>query len=247
GASIPAALSLGLIDEQSAVESIFGAQVIDKDVALSVWNLCTDAGRVSLRWRLLSWTGVITVDTDKDGVIETRTSYRAGRITSYMEDADQDDDVELIVRFENGVPVSAESGAITVQWERYPAILYADLKGVRYFPKPNDFFFEVLRFTELVQGGVLYPERNKRAAILTERTLIASAILLERDSTGFSGAKERIELAHGIPQRTREYLDGKIISETAYRQGKPFIQKLDIDLDGILETTWLLEEETALK
>ncbi|MDR2445971.1 MAG: hypothetical protein LBD58_01565 [Treponema sp.] len=247
GASIPAALFFGLIDEQSALESIFGVQVVDKDALLSVWNLCTDAGRASLRQRLLSWTGVITVDSDRDSVVETRTAYHVGRIASYMEDADQDDDMELIVRFENGVPVSAESGAITVQWERYPAILYSDLKGVRYFPKPNDFFFELLRFTELVQGGVLYPERNKRAVILTERILIASAILLERDSTGFSGAKERIELVHGIPQRVREYLDGKIISETAYRQGKPFIQKIDINLDGILETTWLLEEEIAVK
>ncbi|MDR1073519.1 MAG: hypothetical protein LBL45_07580 [Treponema sp.] len=241
-ASIPVALSLGLIDEQSAVDSIFGDQVVDKEALLSVWNLCTDAGRASLRQRLLSWTGVIAADTDKDGVIERWTSYRAGRITSYMEDADQDDSMEFIVRFENSVPVSAETGDIAVQWERYPAILSSDLKGVRYFPKPNDFFFEPVRLVDIIHGGILYPERNKWAAILTERTLIASAILIERDSMEFSGAKERIELMQGIPQRTREYLDGRIISETAYRQGKPFIQKLDLDFDGILETTRLLQE-----
>jgi hypothetical protein len=241
-ASIPVALSLGLIDELIAVESLFGLQVLDKDVALAVWNLCTDMGRASLRQRLLSWTGVISADIDKDGVIETQTSYRAGRIMSYMEDADQDDAMELIVRFENSVPVRAEIGDIAIQWERYPAILSSDLNGSRYFPKPNDFFFEPLRFTELVQGGILYPEKNEWATILTERILVASAILIERDSPEFSGAKERTELTQGIPQRAREYLDGRIISETAYKQGKPFIQKLDLDLDGVLETTRLLEE-----
>ncbi|MDR0558491.1 MAG: hypothetical protein LBG43_11635 [Treponema sp.] len=241
-ASIPVALSLGLIDEQSAVDSVFSAQVVDKDAALSVWNLCTEEGRTSLRQRLLSWTGVITVDMDKDGVIERWTSYRAGRITLYREDADQDNGMELIVRFENSIPVSAETGDFAVQWERYPAILSSDFKGARYFPKPNNFFFEPVRLIELVQGGVLYPEKNMWAVILTERTLIASAILVERDSTEFSGAKERIELMHGIPQRSREYLDERIISETAYSQGKPIIQKLDLDLDGVLETTWPLEE-----
>ncbi|MDR2783784.1 MAG: hypothetical protein LBB48_08120 [Treponema sp.] len=241
-ASIPVALSLGLIDEQSAVESIFGAQVVDKDALLSVWNLCTDAGRISIRQRLLSWTGVITVDTDKDGIVETQTSYRAGRITSYMEDADQDDATEVVVIFENGIPIRAEIGDITVQWERYPAILSSDLKGSRYFPKPNDFFFEPLRLTELVQGGVLYPQKNQWATILTERTLATSAILIERDSRAFSGAKERIELRQGIPQRAREYLDGRILSETAYKQGKPFIEKIDLDLDGVFEMTWLLEK-----
>jgi hypothetical protein len=240
-ASIPVALSLGLIDERSAVESLFGAQVVDKDTLLSVWNLCADDGRTSLRQRLLSWTGVVTADTDKDGVIERWTSYHVGRITLYREDADQDNGMDLIVRFENSVPVSAETGDIAVQWERYPAVLSSDLKGARYVPKSNDFFFEPLRLTELVQG-VLYPERNNWATILTERALVASAILVERDSREFSGAKERIELMHGIPQRSREYLDGRIVSETAYKQGKPVIQKIDLDLDGVLETTWLLEE-----
>jgi hypothetical protein len=239
--SIPVALSLGLIDEQSAVDSLFSA-VIDKEALLSVWNLCTDTGRTGIRERLLSWTGVITTDTDKDGIVETRTSYHSGRIASYMEDMDQEDAMELIVMFENGIPIRAETGDITVQWERYPAILSADLKGVRYFPRPNDFFFEPLRFTDFVQGGSLYPERNKQAVILTERTLIASAILLERDSMEFSGAKERIELINGIPQRSREYLDGRLVSETAYRQGKPLNRKLDLDLDGMLETTLILEE-----
>ncbi|MDR2793122.1 MAG: hypothetical protein LBB61_05585 [Treponema sp.] len=239
--SIPIALSLGLMDEQSAVDSVFGS-VIDKKVLLSVWNLCTDTGRISIRQRLLSWTGVITVDTDKDGIVETQTSYRSGRIASYMEDTDQDDVMELVVIFENGIPIRAETGDITVQWERYPAILSADLKGSRYFPKPNDFFFEPLRLIELVQGGVLYPERNKQAVILTERTLIASSILFERDSAEFSGSKERVELINGIPQRAREYLDGRVVSETAYKQGKPLIKKIDLDLDGALETTLILGE-----
>ncbi|MDR2193075.1 MAG: hypothetical protein LBP19_01175 [Treponema sp.] len=240
--SIPAALSLGLIDEQSAIDTMFDS-VIDKETLLSVWNLCTDTGRTGIRQRLLSWTGVITTDTDKDGIVEMQISYRNGRIASYREDTDQDDAMELIVLFENGIPIRAETGGITVQWERYPAILSADLKGSRYFPKPNDFFFEPLRFTALVQGSVLYPERNKQTASrLTERTLLASAILIERDSAGFSGAKERIELVSGIPQCAREYVNEKLVSETTYRQGTPLIKKIDFDLDGMFETTLVLGE-----
>ena len=130
-------------------------------------------------------------------------------------------------------------------WERYPAVAYAELEGERFVPRPQNFFFAPIQFRDITsrgisnQGsgseGVLFPEKQMTAA-LTRRVLIANAYMVERPSVEFQGALEVIELNQSIPIRAREYLNERMISETDFLRGRPISQRVDLDLDGRLET-----------
>jgi tetratricopeptide (TPR) repeat protein len=238
--AVATALFLGVLSDTDAVERFF-QPALDKDLILSIWKLSSDAGRDALRRKLLSFNGVITDDSDKDGIIETRVRYRNGRIISYAYDGDQDGIPEAAASFQDSAPVDAEIDGVRVQWERYPAARSAELNGSRYIFRPNAFFFAPLRMAELVQGACLFPEKNADAAELTERTLLAASLSLERDSKEFYGATEIVELEKGIPSRAREYLHNRLVSETVFKLGKPASQKVDLDLDGFFDTTRILE------
>ena len=45
-----------------------------------------------------------------------------------------------------------------------------------------------------------------------------------------------MELNQGIPVRAREFVDGLMVSETEFLRGRPQLQRVDLDLDGHMET-----------
>ncbi|MDR2470732.1 MAG: hypothetical protein LBD09_01310, partial [Treponema sp.] len=59
---------------------------------------------------------------------------------------------------------------------------------------------------------------------------------VERPSGKFPGGLERVELDAGIPLRSTVYLEGRTAAETEFRAGTPLVERLDLDLDGRLET-----------
>jgi tetratricopeptide (TPR) repeat protein len=246
-ASLPPALSLGLLDDAQAVTELFsyraapGAAVLDRALILDVWDqLRSGEGRDVFRRNLLGYSGVIKEDEDGDGIAEITVNYQNGLITRYTWDADQDRLPEWDIGFNAGVPVRAEVGAgggkVILLWERYPAVLFADLNGVRYIPRPADFFFTPLRFAELVSGGSLYPERDTLDTVITERSLLSFAVMTERPSAEFSGGLERTEFQDAIPVLSKTWLRGKLVAETEFSGGRPSVQRADLDNDGRMET-----------
>jgi hypothetical protein len=125
-----------------------------------------------------------------------------------------------------------------LKWERYPAVLEISLEGVRYIPRPLEFFFAPVELRALAGSGpgtFLYPEREP-APGLSRRTLVSFSRIIERPGRNFPGAVERVELDRGVPQRASEILDGRIAGTTEFLLGQPKIQRIDLDLDGRLET-----------
>jgi hypothetical protein len=59
---------------------------------------------------------------------------------------------------------------------------------------------------------------------------------VERPSLEFSGGIESVELAQGIPVAAREYSSGQLVSEKEFLRGRPQLQRVDLDLDGRMET-----------
>jgi hypothetical protein len=121
-------------------------------------------------------------------------------------------------------------------WEQYPAVLHAELEDRRYTPRPADYFYTPLRFAPLVEGGPDYPLRQEPLPVLTERSLLAFSAILEQPNAEFPGGRERIELRGGVPVKSWIYLDGKTAAETEFSEGRPRIQRLDLDMDGRIET-----------
>jgi hypothetical protein len=269
-ASLPAALELGLINGRQTVEELFDmasgsvhTRTLDRDLIVTVNRMLGgEDDRAQLKRNLLQFSGVITEDEDHDGIIEAWTSYRNGMLTEYRYDADQDGEAELTITFAQGLPAQAEivltfdenSGRVSppdrmeqrqaqLRWERYPAVLDTELDGKRYIPRPLDYFFTPIRFVPLVSGGPDYPSREDILPVLTERGLLSFSYILEQPSDEFPGGTERIELSRGIPVKSIVYLKGRKVSETEFRQGKPFIQYLDLDVDGRMETVRRFDKE----
>ncbi|MDR3147597.1 MAG: hypothetical protein LBU00_04380 [Treponema sp.] len=257
GESLPISLDLGLIDDTQAVEELFesaagarsGQRTLDKGTILRVWSLLRGPeGQALLRRGLLDFSGTIVTDSDGDGLREEWVRYSSGTPLEYGLDADQDGQDELRVEFSaGGIPLRAEEGGrLRIEWERYPAVLQAELDGVLYIPAPQAMLYAPLRFTSLTGDaplsefgagpGPLHPELERRRPRLTERALVSFAMRLVRPSAEFPGGLEYIELDGGVPIRAEERVEGRTVSLTEFVLGRPRLQRIDLDLDGRMET-----------
>jgi hypothetical protein len=260
--AIPVAINLGIIDDDTAVKELFHLKTQNKDLILDVWKLLRGpGGRKNFRRNLSNFSGVIQEDADSDGFFEATTKYGGGVIEEYAYDTDQDGIFEWRIFWSAGVPVwagiavppekwadtpqegaglpheDADSSRASIVWERYPAVLSASLRELTYRFSTGKFTFSPFLITEIPEsGGLPYPEREPRGARLTERTLASFAVSLERPSREFSGAIERIALELGVPKRAVEYIGDKMVSVTEFLRGRPVVQRIDLDLDGRMET-----------
>ncbi|MDR2738436.1 MAG: hypothetical protein LBB68_01180 [Treponema sp.] len=244
-ATLPVALSLGIIGGDQAVAELFRESFLDRGLLETIWGLLrSNEDRRNFARTLSAFEGFITEDIDRDGSFESRTGYEGGSLISYFYDADQDLLPELEVFFSNGLPARAEVAAgdfgtnrsrVFLEWEQYPAVLQAELGEVKYIPRPEDFFFNPLEFRDLLGSTLLYPERAFIPR-LSQHTLVSFALTIERPGREIPGSVDRIEMKAGVPQRSREYLRDRLVSDTEYLLGQPVSQRIDMDLDGRLET-----------
>jgi hypothetical protein len=243
-ASLPLALSLGLIAEDEAVEELFAAADIDLSTlrALHV-ALRTPQSRAAASSRAAAFSGRIADDGDGDEIPETVVEYRGGMPFSLAHDADQDGIMELMLEFSDGLPVGGraaygvdaadERAYVDLTWERYPFVLSA-LAGtaVYHFP-PAGFPFAPVRLEPMLPlAPVLYPRIDMPSDRLTERSLLSFASALERPGSSAPDAVERIEYRAGVPLYSVETVGGITASLTEFHDGYPVYSRLDRDLDG---------------
>jgi hypothetical protein len=183
-------------------------------------------------------------DADQDGLAELEVSFAEGVPVK----------AEAVVLPDRPSPVPAAALPVSplpaypvqdadrsrafLTWERYPAVLEVTLEEVRYILRPLELFFAPVRLTALAGTGpstFLYPEREPVSRI-SKRSLVSFSLSVERPGRNFAGALERVELDHGIPRRASEIVEGRIAGITEFTLGQPRIQRIDLDLDGRMET-----------
>ena len=249
GSLVPA-LNLGLLDDFDAVDELLGADTLDKDLILGIGKLLRhEEGRDALVRGLHAFTGTITEDGDRDGIPESRAVYRQGVLLEYRYDADQDGLDELVVVFDTGSPKRGHIAALAtapsvppaqIQWERYPSVEKATLGSDSYLFPPGGFQFSPIVFEELCASesytGLLFPRRDSSSPGLTRRMLSSFASSVQRPSGEFTGGIEHLHLDKGIAQRAEVILNGAVVSVTEFENGRPVIQRVDVDRDGRLET-----------
>jgi hypothetical protein len=250
-ASLIPALNLGLVDDVKAADELFTETILEKEIIVNVGNLLRSGeGRDYFVRKLHSFTGAITDDEDGDGYAESRAMYRQGNLQEYYCDTDQDGITDLFISFNAGTPQRAEVAVLPVQgggrtealivWERYPSVQRAVLGIENYLPAPAGFQFAPIIFTELGAtdnyAGLLFPRRDPLSPGISRRMLASFAASVQRRSAEFEHGVEQIFMERGMPIRAEVTLDGTLVSVTEFENGYPTIQRLDLDLDGRMET-----------
>jgi tetratricopeptide (TPR) repeat protein len=253
-ASISAALNLGLIDDTAAVEELFswssanGETVIYRGIIGGVYNLLrSEQGRDLFTRRLLSFSGTIFSDDDGDGHADSLAVYKSGVISEFRLDRNQSGIDDLAVFFAaDGVPLRAhyftasKPSAINIDWERYPSVLRAEFADEVFLFRPADFQYAPITFIELggsqTHAGTAYPVPAFQNIDITRRSLVSFCTSVSRPSVEINGAVEQIFLERGVALRSVETLDGRQVSVTEFEKGAPLIQRIDLDLDGRMET-----------
>jgi hypothetical protein len=253
-ASLVPALNLGLVSEEQVIEEFFSPPPSGGDewktsyeLLRELWSLLRsrEARGVFLR-NLSALNGVITEDGDGDGIAETLTRYGSGEPVWYRHDADQDGVPDLELSFVLGapgnarlamLPDSAREEALRIYWEQYPAVLMAEAGDTRFFPAPLEYNYAPVKLEPLAgDGSPLYPRRDALVPRVSWRSLVSFAVRIERPGKSVAGSVEYIDLSGGIPLRVRETAGERLIGETEFRLGQPFLQRLDLDMDGRIET-----------
>lgn len=127
-----------------------------------------------------------------------------------------------------------------LSWSTYPWLSRVEVEQTTYIPAPQDFPFQPVKIRSLLTGPqappILYPFANDAFPRLTERSLVSFASIIELPGVWAPQSIEKVELVKGIPQRATETYRGMIITETEFSQGWPSLERLDLDLDGRMET-----------
>jgi hypothetical protein len=265
-ASLPAALDLGLVEENDAVDELFAREVLDHRLIEEVYSLLrSESARERFRSSLAEFSGVVFDDAEGDGRREAETRYAKGAIVSFDYDADQDGLPEWSIRFSAGLPVSAdvvistsepdsdrvygsaslparpvqetEIAKAEISWERYPYVAAVRLGDRLFGFPPAGFPFAPVRLAPIAPSSeTRFPAVDARMPRLTERSLFSFASSLERPGGLAPGSVERIEYSGGTPLRSFETLAGRQIARTDYEAGFPLLRRVDFDQDGRFET-----------
>jgi len=267
-ASIIPALNLGLLDDIDAIDELFnvtsGASgcFLDKDLIIRIANLLrSNEGRDLLAEKLHSFTGEITTDDDADGIVESRAVYQKGILQEFYSDADQDSIYDIVILFNAGEINLAETFALPVKdfgrlptvilWERYPFVHQAVLGKETYLFAPASFRFVPVDYIELCASdnyaGLLFPQINPLFQGVTQHMLASFAVSVQRPSEEFEGGVELMLLEKGMPVRSEVTLNGRIVSVTVFLNGKPLLKRMDLDMDGRIETIHYLNNEEAVQ
>jgi tetratricopeptide (TPR) repeat protein len=262
--SIAAALNLGLLDDTAAVEELFSGtrginnalpseiasndnHVLDAGVMNEVFSLLrSEEGRDFFTEKLLSFSGTVISDDDKDGYIDSMSLYRSGIVREFLFDINQENVFDLRLSFSaDGVPVTAQipvtgNRPAEVQWERYPFVKQITLAHEHFLFRPAEFRYAPVDLVILGGSkrfaGPAYPVLMPQYLELTRKAFVSFCSSIRRPSVEFEGATEEIFLEKGLLLRAVETSGGKQISITEFEKGSPVVQRLDMDMDGRMET-----------
>jgi hypothetical protein len=237
--------------------------IFDKGIIIKIGDLLrSDEGNDYFAEKLRSFTGVITEDEEHDGYPESRAFYSRGEVQEFHYDADQDGLHDLSVTFASGspswadievLPYAAPSPASQaapnqnrqgsdrrvkslIFWEEYPAVQRVVLGKETFQFAPNYFQFAPLNLEQFGEAGFIFPCFDPLCQSISRRMLASFAVTVQRPSAEFDGGVEQIHLERGLPIHAEVVLGGRTVSVTEYENGRAVIQRLDLNLDGQMDT-----------
>ena len=251
--SIPVALNLGLIDDDTAIEEIFSEteqyeiKTLDEDILIDTYNLLRrEEGRELFSQRMFSFTGFLETDEDRDGIKDIFIYYKDGMLENLKYYKTQNNFHDFYATFEQNVPnfcnYTVMGTSISVTWERYPYVEKAERVSTSEVFKfgPAVLQYMPVKFIEIGGSNKIYgfpvPVMEHQYLELTQQTLFSFCSSYSRPSLELKGAIETVYLERGVILQVVETLNDKQVSVTEFDRGLPVIQYIDLDLDGRMET-----------
>lgn len=247
-------LRAGLLDEDAALDYFY--QFSDTAVSASVLEdfaklLSSDDAKTEFAEYLNSYNGTLTFDTDGDLLTNMTVAYKRGRPERVSYDENQDGESEWGAVCDFGVPltVTLAENALELQYSSWPYIsaarygmqsLGADLRfslideTLSWSPftvEPDSSIKESLGF------DFFTPVLARSVEGVSGQDLLRAALNYTIPSRERAGAVIEVSLLNGVAQLARYSVGGKIYATAQFENGIPVSRSLDVDGDGLFETT----------
>ena len=249
------ALKAGLLQEDEALDYFY--QFADKTINLSVLEdfvslLSSDEAKKEFSEYLNSYNGTITIDVDDDLISNMTVIYKRGRPESITYDVNQDDDYEWTATCDFGVPlkIALSENALELEYSAWPYISAATYKmGASHADLKFALIAETLSWTPFVieadkaiSQSLAYDfyipvlsasEQNS----VSGSDLLKAALSYSIPSREREGAVIQVSLLNGVAQLASYSVGDKIYAMAQFENGIPVSRKLDVDGDGLFETS----------
>lgn len=241
-----AALRYGLLTEQDAIEEIFSAS--ENGIPLSVLTSFSNlAGskiiRDSFRTLLRDYEGIITLDSNEDGIIDVRIKYQLGLPFQVEIDSNQDGITDYAIQCNLGSPTRIDLAETdqSVFYDTYPYLRSVTLKDREYTLKPL-----ALSWTPVSINAQDYGLENlsfytisalQNIPLLTSLVLASHAAFYVEKDPFLLGGTTRVVLQDSIPILSESRENGRLYSWSTYKRGVLEKNLSDRNGDGYFETS----------
>jgi antitoxin component YwqK of YwqJK toxin-antitoxin module len=194
-----------------------------------------------------------TLDSSQNGITNTEIIISAGTpvqvthstLANNVPAGDPTEGVNLIS------PVFQENTVqqLQITYTNYPIVTKAVLKTcdtennkdkvlLTFYFSPNNFFHKPIDFEQLAGPfGLPFPTLiNKESFYTGVKMLWAHSYEVETAGKNFKNSKLILQLKNEILLSAREYIDNTLVSEDFFTNGRLYERRIDMDLDGKLET-----------
>ncbi len=249
------ALKSELLNEDDALDYFY--KFSDKTISLSVLEdfaalLKNEDAKKEFSEYLNSYNGTITIDTDGDLLKNMTVTYRRGRPESISYDENQDDENEWAAQCDFGVPtsLSMSENALLLEYSSWPFIQAAVYRmSENHADLRLSLIAETLSWSPFTVG----PDASIKASLSSDffvptlsdvnkntisgDDLLRAALSYTIPSREREGAVISVSLLNAVAQIATYSVGEKIYAIAQFEKGIPVSRKLDVDGDGLFETT----------
>ena len=249
------ALENGLMNQQEAWDYFF--HFADTEISLEMLedflpHITEEDTIKSVKERLDSYAGIISMDTNGDLEPELYVKYVRGRPKLFTWDQNDDGILEWSVECDFGAPeyVDLTGGNLHLTYGTYPCVVRAEFKSDLHPENPTVFNLldetfrwsvadikphELFKFLFDVDFYVPFPKVP--STYIDERLLLSACSSYEIPTNERPGAFIRFSILDGTPVSSDYYENGNLYAHGVFKDGLPDFRSVDTNDDGIFETT----------
>ena len=249
-----AALQQGLLSQREALDYIrsFADVEIDWNTLKAFVPLITETEvKAAANTYFTAFEGMLTVDSDNDGIVNMYIKYYRGRPENIMYDKNQDGIIDWQIIADFGVPIHAKipPSGLEVDWDTYPYLSSAVYQNAS---RDTKLTFSLVRDEVLWSpisisidqviaantGAEFYfPSLIPDAEPVTDDLLMTACYEYTMPSKEREGASVTFTVLDGKLQFANYAAGGVTYAHTQFIDGFPYTRRVDANGDGTFETT----------